>query len=63
MHIQGGRGERVSGPTEIEGVMARMLGWMKVKKERAGRGYLPKVVRYSVENKKIGGRRPVRVEG
>lgn len=26
MHIQGGRGERVSGPTEIEGVMARMMG-------------------------------------
>lgn len=36
---------------------------MKVKKERAGRGYLPKVVRYDVENKKIAGRRPVRVEG
>lgn len=26
MHIQGGRGERVSGPTEIEGLMARMMG-------------------------------------
>lgn len=59
MHIQGGRGERVSGPTEIEGVMARMLGM----DERAGRGYLPKVVRYDAENKKIGGRRPARVEG
>lgn len=26
MHIQGGRGERVGGPTEIEGVRARMMG-------------------------------------
>lgn len=26
MHIEGGRGERVSGPTEIEGVMAGMDG-------------------------------------
>lgn len=25
MHIQQGRGERVSGPTEIEGVMVRMM--------------------------------------
>lgn len=36
---------------------------MKVKKERAGRGYLPKVVRYNVENRKMGGRRPVRGRG
>lgn len=26
MHTQGGRGERVSGPTEIEGVVPRMMG-------------------------------------
>lgn len=26
MHTQGRRGERVSGPTEIEGVMVRMMG-------------------------------------
>lgn len=26
MHILGGRGERVSEPTEIEGVMVRMMG-------------------------------------
>lgn len=31
-------------------------------KERAGRGYLPEIVRYKVENKKAGGRRPVQVE-
>lgn len=35
---------------------------MKVEKEGAGRGYLPEVVRYKVENKKAGGRRPVGVE-
>lgn len=34
MHIQGGRGERVSGPTEIEGVMARMLGMDEGGKKR-----------------------------
>lgn len=30
MRIQGGRGERVSGPTEIEGVMAGMDGGKNV---------------------------------
>lgn len=34
MHIQGGEGERVSGPTEIEGVMARMMGMDEVGKSR-----------------------------
>lgn len=36
MHIQGGRGERVSGPTEIEGVMVRML-WMDEGEKRESR--------------------------
>lgn len=37
-------------------------GWMMVEKEIAGRGYLPEVVGYKVENKKAGGRRPVQME-
>lgn len=35
---------------------------MRVEKEIAGRGYLPEVVRYKVENKKAGGRSPVQME-
>lgn len=32
MHPQGGRGERVNGPTEIEGVTGRMMGMDKGEK-------------------------------
>ena len=55
--MQGGRGERVSGLTEIEGVTARMMGMdegVETKKEGMSRGQLPHVVRHKVENKEAG---------
>lgn len=44
------RGERVSGPTEIEGVAARMDGWRWERREQV-EVTSPQVVRYEVENK------------
>lgn len=64
MPIQGRRGERLSGLTEIEGVMVRMRERDEGGEgKEASRGQLPQAVKEESENKmEAGGRGPAWVE-